>query len=159
MKTRAFISDLFKNVPILDSGARAATTTFAQRGIGDVLLAWENEAFLALKEYGADKFQIVAPSLSILAEPSVSVVDKTVDSKGTRKVAEAYLKHLYTEEAQDIIGKNFYRPRSESALAKYGPQFPKIAFVTVDGAFGGWKKAQKTHFADGGTFDAIYQKR
>lgn len=158
-KTRAFIADLFKNVPILDSGARAATTTFAQRGIGDVLLAWENEAFLALKEYGADKFQIVAPSLSILAEPSVSVVDKVVDSKGTRKVAEAYLKHLYTEEAQDIIGKNFYRPRSEAAQAKYGPQFPKITLVTVDNAFGGWKKAQKTHFADGGTFDALYQKR
>lgn len=158
-KTRSFIADLFKNVPILDSGARAATTTFAQRGIGDVLLAWENEAFLALKEYGADKFQIVAPSLSILAEPSVSVVDKVVDAKGSRKVAEAYLKHLYTEEAQDIIGKNFYRPRSEAALAKYGGQFPKISFVTVDNAFGGWKKAQKTHFADGGTFDALYQKR
>jgi sulfate transport system substrate-binding protein len=158
-KTRGFISDLFKNVPILDSGARAATTTFAQRGIGDVLLAWENEAFLAVKEYGADKFQIVAPSSSILAEPSVAVVDKVVDAKGTRKVAEAYLQYLYTEEAQEIIGKNFYRPRSEAALAKYGGQFPKISFVTVDSAFGGWKKAQKTHFADGGTFDAIYQKR
>jgi sulfate/thiosulfate-binding protein len=154
---RDFIAQLYRNVPILDTGARAATGTFAQRGIGDVLLTWENEAYLSLQEYGADKFQIVVPSLSILAEPSVSVVDKVADARQTRKLAEAYLQFLYTEEAQEIIGKNFYRPRSEKALAKYGAQFPKIELVTVDGAFGGWPKAQKVHFGPGGVFDTVYK--
>ncbi len=129
-----------------------------QRGLGDVFLSWENEAFLAVKEFGSDKFEMVVPSLSILAEPSVAVVDKNVDAKGTREVAEAYLKWLYTEEAQDIIGKNFYRPRSETALRKYSAQFPKVELVTIDDTFGGWGKAQATHFADGGLFDQIYQK-
>ncbi len=152
-----FLTKLYKNVPVLDSGARGATTTFAQREIGDVLLTWENEAFLALREFGAAKLELVAPSVSILAEPSVSVVDKNVDAKKTRDIAEDYLKYLYSEEAQDIIGKNYYRPRSEKALAKYGAQFPKIELVTVDGAFGGWNKAQRLHFADGGTFDQIYK--
>ena len=152
-----FITKLYKNVPVLDSGARGSTTTFIQREIGDVLLTWENEAFLALKEFGADKFQIVAPPQSILAEASVAVVDKNVDDKKTRDLAEAYLKYLYTEEGQDIVGKNFYRPRSQKALAKYGSQFPKIELVTIDGAFGGWTKAQRIHFADGGTFDQIYK--
>ncbi len=141
-KTREFVSRLFKNVPVLDSGARGATTTFAQRGIGDVLLAWENEAFLALKEFGANKLQIITPSLSILAEPSVAVVDKNVDHAKKRDLAEAYLNHLYSEEAQAIIAKNFYRPRSEQAQAKFGSQFPKIDLVTI---------------ADGGTFDQIYK--
>jgi sulfate transport system substrate-binding protein len=156
-KVLDFITKLYKNVPVLDSGARGSTTTFIQREIGDVLLTWENEAFLALKEFGADKFQIVTPPQSILAEASVSVVDKNVDAKKTRDVAEAYLKYLYTDEGQDIVGKNFYRPRSEKALAKYGAQFPKIDLVTIDGAFGGWTKAQRVHFADGGTFDQIYK--
>ncbi len=157
-KVLDFITKLYKNVPVLDSGARGSTTTFIQREIGDVLLTWENEAFLALKEFGADKFQIVAPPQSILAEASVSVVDKNVDAKKTRDLAEAYLKYLYSEEGQDIIGKNFYRPRSPKALAKYGSQFPKIELVTIDGAFGGWNKAQRVHFADGGTFDQIYKQ-
>jgi sulfate/thiosulfate transport system substrate-binding protein len=157
-KVRDFITQLFKNVPVLDSGARGSTTTFVQRGLGDVFLSWENEAFLAIKEFGSDKFEIVAPSLSILAEPSVAVVDKNADAKGTRAAAEAYLKWLYTEEAQEIIGKHFYRPRSAGALAKYGAQFPKLELVTIDGAFGGWANAQKTHFADGGIFDQIYLK-
>jgi sulfate transport system substrate-binding protein len=156
-KVLEFISKLYKNVPVLDSGARGSTTTFIQREIGDVLLAWENEAFLALKEFGADKFQIVTPPQSILAEPSVSVVDKNVEDKKTQDLAEAYLKYLYSEEGQDIIGKNFYRPRSEKALAKYGAQFPKLELVTIDAAFGGWTKAQRVHFADGGTFDQIYK--
>ena len=156
-KVLDFIGKLYKNVPVLDSGARGSTTTFIQREIGDVLLTWENEAFLALKEFGADKFQIVAPPQSILAEASVSVVDKNVDGKKTRDLAEAYLKYLYTEEGQDIIGKNFYRPRSAKALAKYGSQFPKLELVTINGAFGGWTKAQRVHFADGGTFDQIYK--
>ncbi len=156
-KVLDFITKLYKNVPVLDSGARGSTTTFIQREIGDVLLTWENEAFLALKEFGADKFQIVAPPQSILAEASVSVVDKNVDAKKTRDLAEAYLKYLYTDEGQDIVGKNFYRPRSEKALAKYGAQFPKIDLVTIDGAFGGWTKAQRVHFNDGGTFDQIYK--
>ncbi|MEI6872892.1 MAG: sulfate ABC transporter substrate-binding protein, partial [Verrucomicrobiota bacterium] len=153
-----FITKLYKNVPVLDSGARGSTTTFIQREIGDVLLTWENEAFLALKEFGADKFEIVAPPQSILAEASVSVVDKNVDAKKTRDLAEAYLQYLYSEEGQDIVGKNFYRPRSAKALAKYGSQFPKIELVTIDGAFGGWNKAQRVHFADGGTFDQIYKQ-
>ncbi|MPS49519.1 sulfate ABC transporter substrate-binding protein [Methylobacillus sp.] len=157
-KTREFIGKILKNVPVLDSGARGSTTTFVERGIGDVLLAWENEAFLAQKELGPDKFEIVAPSLSILAEPSVSVVDKVVDKRGTRKVAEAYLQHLYSEEGQEIAAKNYYRPRLESVAKKYEKFFPKLSLVTIDQAFGGWKKAQKTHFADGGTFDQIYQQ-
>lgn len=157
-KAREFIGKLYKNVPVLDSGARGSTTTFVQRGIGDVFLSWENEAFLAVKEFGADKFEVVVPSLSILAEPSVAVVDKNVDAKGTRAVAEAYLKWLYTEEAQDLVGKHFYRPRSETALKKYSAQFPKVDLVTIDDAFGGWAKAQAAHFADGAVFDQIYQK-
>jgi sulfate/thiosulfate transport system substrate-binding protein len=156
-KAKEFITALFKNVPVLDTGARGSTTTFVQRGIGDVLLAWENEAFLALKEFGADKFEIVSPSLSILAEPSVAVVDKNVDKKGTRKVAEAYLKYLYSDEGQEIAGKNFYRPRSEKVVAKYASQFPQITLFTIDEAFGGWANAQKVHFADGGIFDQIYK--
>lgn len=157
-KTREFIGKILKNVPVLDSGARGATTTFVERGIGDVLLAWENEAFLAQKELGPDKFEIVAPSLSILAEPSISVVDKVVDKRGTRKVAEAYLEHLYSEEGQEIAAKNYYRPRLDSVARKYEKFFPKLTLVTIDSAFGGWQKAQKTHFADGGTFDQIYQQ-
>jgi sulfate transport system substrate-binding protein len=151
-----YIGKLFKNVPVLDTGARGATITFVQRGVGDVLLAWENEAFLALKEFGTEKFEIVVPSVSILAEPSVAVVDKVVDRKGTRAVAEEYLKYLYSDEGQDIIGRNFYRPRGEKAKAKYDKQFPKLELVTIDGAFGGWEKADKAHFADGGSFDKLY---
>ena len=158
-KAKEFVANLFKNVPVLDTGARGSTITFVQRGVGDVLLAWENEAFLALKEFGPDKFEIVAPSLSILAEPSVAVVDKVVDRKGTRAVAEEYLKHLYSEEGQDIAGRNFYRPTSEKAKAKYDKQFPKIALFTIDQAFGGWAKADKAHFADGGSFDQIYTNK
>ncbi|MCB5186693.1 sulfate ABC transporter substrate-binding protein [Methylobacillus caricis] len=157
-KTREFIGKILKNVPVLDSGARGSTTTFVERGIGDVLLAWENEAFLAQKELGPDKFEIVAPSLSILAEPSVSVVDKVADKRGTRKVAEAYLEHLYSEEGQEIAAKNYYRPRLASVAKKYEKSFPKLSLVTIDGAFGGWQKAQKTHFSDGGTFDQVYQQ-
>ena len=153
---KAFVGKLFKNVPVLDSGARGSTTTFVQRGQGDVLLAWENEAFLAVNELGKDKFEIVVPSLSILAEPPVSVVDKVVDRKGTRKLAEAYLKELYSTEGQEIAAKNYYRPRDKKIAAKYAKQFPKVKLVTIDDTFGGWRKAQKTHFADGGVFDQIY---
>jgi sulfate/thiosulfate-binding protein len=152
---REFVERIFQNVAVLDSGARGAVTTFTQREIGDVLVTWENEAFLTLRELGAHKFQVVLPSLSILAEPSVAVVDRNVDAKGTRKVAEAYLQFLYSEEGQLIIAKNFYRPRSEAALARYGAQFPKLELVTIDSAFGGWAKAQKTHFEDGGIFDSF----
>ena len=155
-KARDFVARLYKNVPVLDSGARGSTTTFAERGVGDVLVAWENEAFLSLKEFGADKFEIVAPSLSILAEPPVALVDRNVDKKGTRKVAEAYLQYLYSEEGQDIAGRNFYRPTEPAVAANYARQFPKIALVTIDGAFGGWPNATKTHFVDGATFDQIY---
>ena len=154
---RDFIKKLYKNVPVLDSGARGSTVTFAQRQIGDVLLAWENEAHLVLKEFGADKFDIVTPSISVLAEPPVAVVDKTVKRHGTTEVAKAYLDYLYSEEGQDIAGKNFYRPRSDKAAAKYASQFANLKLVTIDGEFGGWAKAQKTHFADGGTFDQIFQ--
>jgi sulfate/thiosulfate transport system substrate-binding protein len=153
---KAFVAKLFKNVPVLDSGARGSTTTFVQRGQGDVLLAWENEAFLAVNELGKDKFEIVVPSLSILAEPPVSVVDKVVDRKGTRKLAEEYLKYLYSPEGQEIAAKNYYRPRDKAVAAKYARQFPKVKLVTIDDTFGGWRKAQKTHFADGGIFDQIY---
>ena len=154
---RNYIRQLYKNVPVLDSGARGSTVTFAQRGIGDVLLAWENEAHLALKEFGADKFDIVTPSTSILAEPPVAVVDKTARRHGTTEVAKAYLDYLYSDEGQDIAGKNFYRPRSEKAAAKYAGQFASLKLVTIDQEFGGWTKAQKTHFGDGGIFDQIFQ--
>jgi sulfate transport system substrate-binding protein len=156
---KSFMSQLYKNVAVLDSGARGATTTFVERGIGDVLIAWENEAYLTLNELGKDKFEIVIPSLSILAEPPVAVVDKNVDKKGTRKVAEAYLNYLYSDEGQDIIAKNYYRPRNQTILAKYQEQFPKMNLVTIDDYFGGWKKAQEKHFNDGGTFDQIYQPK
>ncbi|MGA8310499.1 MAG: sulfate ABC transporter substrate-binding protein [Terriglobales bacterium] len=157
VKARDFVSRLYQNVPVLDSGARGSTTTFAQRGIGDVLIAWENEAFLSIKELGSDKVEIVVPSQSILAEPPVSIVDKVVDKKGTRTVAQAYLEYLYTPEGQEIAAKNYYRPRLESVAKKYASTFPKIKLVTIDEVFGGWQKAQKTHFADGGVFDQIYQ--
>ncbi|MBA3695688.1 MAG: sulfate ABC transporter substrate-binding protein [Methylotenera sp.] len=157
-KTKEFIGKLLKNVPVLDSGARGATTTFVERGIGDVLLAWENEAFLAQKELGVGKFEIIVPSLSILAEPPVTVVDKFAKKHGTEQVAKAYLDYLYTEEGQEIAAKNYYRPTLESVAKKYENQFPKVNLVKIDEEFGGWQKTQKTHFADGGTFDQIYQK-
>jgi sulfate transport system substrate-binding protein len=150
-----YVRKVYKNVPVLDTGARASTTTFAQRGIGDVLLAWENEAFLSVKELGPDKVEIVVPSLSILAEPPVAVVDKVVLRRGTREVATEYLKHLYTPAAQEIIARNYYRPIDPTVAAKYASQFPKLNLVTIQD-FGGWTKAQKEHFADGGTFDQIY---
>lgn len=153
---QAYIQKLYKNVPVLDSGARAATTTFVQRGIGDVLLAWENEAFLSIKEFGADKLEIVVPSVSILAQPSVAVVDKVALRHGTRDVATEYLKFLYTDEGQDIIGRNFYRPINPKFIAKYSSVFPKINTLVTINDFGGWSKAQPTHFADGGVFDKIY---
>jgi sulfate transport system substrate-binding protein len=156
-KARAFISALFKNVPVLDSGARGATTTFVQRGLGDVFLSWENEAFLALKAFGADKFEIVAPPLSILAEPSVALVDKVVDKHGTRKVAEAYLNYLDSPQGQEIAARNFYRPRLPEVAKKFEKQFPALQLLTIDKDFGGWKQAQQKHFADGGIFDQIYQ--
>lgn len=156
-KVREFIAKLYKNVPVLDSGARGALTTFTEREIGDVLLSWENEAYLAAKELGADQFEIVTPSVSILAEPPVAVVDKVVDKKGTRQVAEAYLQYLYSEEGQDIAGKHYYRPRHPKLALKYETQFAKIQLFTIDELFGGWQKAQKMHFADGGIFDQIYQ--
>lgn len=157
-KAKEFVGKLFKNVPVLDSGARGSTTTFVERGIGDVLLAWENEAFLAKKELGPDKVEIVVPSLSILAEPPVTVVDKVVDKHKTRKVAEAYLQYLYSEEGQEIAAKNYYRPTLESVAKKYEAQFPKVSLITIDDVFGGWAKAQKTHFSDGGVFDQIYAR-
>jgi sulfate/thiosulfate transport system substrate-binding protein len=160
-KNQDFIRKLYANVPVLDTGARGSTTTFAQRGIGDVLLAWENEAFLAIDELGADKFEIVVPSLSIKAEPPVAVVDKVVDAKGTRKVAEAYLKFLYTPEAQKLIAKRYYRPSDRSAAdAKDLARFAKLNLVSIDDPlFGGWAAAQPKHFADGGIFDQIYQPK
>lgn len=153
------LTKIYKNVPVLDSGARGATTTFVEREIGDVLITWENEALLAIRELGPDKVQIVAPSLSILAEPPVTIVDKVVDRRGTRKVAEAYLKFLYSDEGQELAGKHYYRPINEKIAAKYSSQFPKLKLLTVDEVAGGWTKAQKTHFADGGTFDRIYQPK
>lgn len=150
-----FVKKLYANVKVLDSGARGSTTTFVERGIGDVLLAWENEAYLALKELGPDKFEIVTPSLSILAEPPVSIVDKFVDKHGTRKVANAYLDYLYSPEGQDIAGKNYYRPTDKKVAARYAKQFAPVKLITIDEIFGGWQAAQKTHFADGGTFDQI----
>ena len=154
-KALEFVAKLFKNVPVLDTGARGATTTFVQRGIGDVLISWENEAYLAIKEYGADKFEIVNPSLSILAEPPVSVVDKSARRKGNEAVAKAYLEYLYSDEGQEIAARNFYRPRNETIAQKHAGQFPKLKLITIDEAFGGWAKAQKTHFSDGGTFDQM----
>ncbi len=151
-----FVHRLYKNVPVLDSGARGATVTFVDRGIGDVLLAWENEALLARQQLGLDKIDIVLPSLSILAEPPVTVVDKVVDRRGTRKLAEAYLAFLYTKQGQEIIAHNFYRPRDAEIAAKYASQFPPLKLVTIDDTFGGWEKAQATHFDDGGSFDQIY---
>ena len=156
-KAKAFVAAVYKHVPVLDTGARGSTTTFVQRGIGDVQLTWENEAHLALKEYGGDKFQIVYPSNSILAEPSVSLVDKNADRHGTRKAAEAYLQFLYSKEAQEIEARNFYRPRDPAILAAHARDFPKIPMFTIDDVFGGWQKAQATHFADGGVFDQIYK--
>jgi len=153
---REFVTQLFKNVPVLDSGARGATTTFVQRGIGDVLLAWENEAYLAVAE-GKGQVEIVAPSISILAEPPVAIVDKVVDRKGTRGVAEAYLQFLYTPEGQEIAARYHYRPRDPKIAAKYAGTFAEVKLFTIDAAFGGWQSAQKTHFADGGTFDQIYR--
>ena len=158
-KAQEFVSRLYANVPVLDSGARGSTMTFTERGIGDVLITWENEAFLALRELGTDKYQIVVPSLSILAEPPVTVVDKNVDKHGTRKVAEAYLQYLYSPEGQDIVGRNYYRPTDEAVAKKYAQQFPKLNLITIDEVFGGWTKAQKTHFADGGVFDQIYARK
>ena len=158
-KTKDFVKAIYKNAPVLDTGARGATITFAQRGLGDVLIAWENEAFLALQEFGADKFEVVAPPESILAEPPVAVVDANVDAKGTRKVAEAYLNFLYTPTAQKIIAKNFYRPaHPEAADPADLKKLPKIEFFTVDSVFGGWAAAQKKHFADGGVFDDIQKQ-
>jgi sulfate/thiosulfate transport system substrate-binding protein len=158
-RAREFVAKLYGNVPVLDTGARGSTITFAQRSQGDVLIAWENEAYLLEKEFGA-KFDVIAPSISILAEPAVAVVDKNVDKKGTRAVAEEYLKYLYSEEGQEIVGKNFYRPAvSEKAKAKYAKQFAKLNLFTIDQAFGGWTKADKEHFADGGSFDQIYTKK
>jgi sulfate/thiosulfate-binding protein len=151
---KAYLAKLFKNVPVLDTGARASTTTFVQRGIGDVLLAWENEALLAIKELGADKVEIVVPSISILAEPSVAVVDKVVLRRGTRDIATEYLKYLYTQEGQEIVAKNYYRPRDPEVAAKYATQYPKVNLVTIKD-FGGWAKAQKTHFDSKGVFDQI----
>lgn len=157
-KAKEFVSKIYKNVEVLDSGARGSTTTFVEKGIGDVLITWENEAFLALNELGKDEFEIVAPSISILAEPSVAVVDSNVDEKGTREVAESYLEYLYTEVGQEIAAKNYYRPRSEEVAAKYKDQFPDINLFTINDKFGSWKEAQEKHFNDGGIFDSIYEQ-
>jgi len=156
-KIREFISSLLKNVPVLDTGARGATTTFVERGIGDVLLTWENEALLAQNKLGLGKFEIIVPSLSILAEPAVAVVDKVVDKRQTRQIAKAYLEYLASDEGQEIAAKNYYRPRSKPVLQKYAKTFTPLKLITVDETFGGWRKAQMIHFADGGTFDQIYQ--
>ena len=154
---KAYLSKLYKNVPVLDSGARGATTTFVERGIGDVLLAWENEALLAVKELGPDKFEVIAPSSSILAEPPVAVVDKVADKHGTRKVAEAYLQYLYSAEGQQIAAKHYYRPAVQPYAQQYASQFPAVKLFTIKDVGGDWAKVQKTHFADGGLFDQIYQ--
>jgi sulfate/thiosulfate transport system substrate-binding protein len=156
-KAQEFVTRLYRNVPVLDSGARGSTTTFVQRGIGDVLVAWENEALLATEKLGQNQFAIVVPSVSILAEPPVTLVDKVVDRRGTRKVAQAYLEFLYSPEGQEIAARHHYRPRQADVLAKYSAKFPKITLFTVDEAFGGWTKAQQTHFDDGGIFDKIYE--
>ena len=156
-EARQFVTKLYKQVPVLDTGARGSTNTFVQRGIGDVLLAWENEAFLAVKEVGADRFEIVAPSLSILAEPPVAVVDKVVDKKGTRAAAEAYFKFIYSPEGQEIAAQNHYRPRDPAIAKKHEGDFAKVELFTIHDVFGGWKSAQKTHFSDGALFDQIYR--
>jgi len=156
-KARQFVGDLYGHVPVLDTGARGATVTFVERGVGDVLLAWENEAYLALREFGKDKFEIVAPPLSILAEPPVAVVDAVADKKGTRSVAEAYLKYWYTKEGQEIAARNSYRPRDSEVAKRYENAFAKVELFTIDDVFGGWTKAQKAHFAEGGIFDQIYK--
>jgi sulfate transport system substrate-binding protein len=154
-KAKDFLKRLYKNVPVLDSGARGATTTFVQRGVGDVLIAWENEAYLALNEFGPEKFEIITPSLSILAEPPVAVVDKAAKKHRTEALAKAYLEFLYSDEAQEIAARNFYRPRNEKIAGKFANQFAQVKLVTIDEAFGGWQKAQKTHFGEGGAFDEI----
>jgi sulfate/thiosulfate transport system substrate-binding protein len=156
-KAKQFVGDLYKNVPVLDTGARGSTVTFVERGVGDVLLAWENEAFLAQREFGKDKFEIVAPPLSILAEPPLSVVDTVADKKGTRAVAEAYLKYWYSREGQEIAARNSYRPRDSEIAREYEKSFAKVELFTIDDVFGGWAKAQKEHFAEGGIFDQIYK--
>ncbi|WPK13358.1 sulfate ABC transporter substrate-binding protein [Lysinibacillus louembei] len=156
-KAREFVASIYKNVEVLDSGARGSTTTFVEKGIGDVLITWENEALLALKEMKNNEFEIVAPSISILAEPSVAVVDKNVDRKGTREVAEAYLQFLYSDIGQEIAAKNYYRPRNEEIAEKYRSEFPEIKLFTIDEKFGSWREAQQTHFSDDGVFDSIYQ--
>jgi sulfate/thiosulfate-binding protein len=156
-KARQFVGDIYNNVPVLDSGARGATVTFVERGVGDVLLAWENEAFLALREFGKDKFEIVSPSLSILAEPPLSVVDTVADRKGTRAVAEAYLRYWYSKEGQEIAARNSYRPRDPEIAREYDNSFAKVELFTIDDVFGGWAKAQKEHFGEGGVFDQIYK--
>ena len=156
-KAKQFVGDLYQHVPVLDTGARGATVTFVERGVGDVLLAWENEAYLALREFGKDKFEIVAPQLSILAEPPVAVVDSVVDKKGTRSLAEAYLKYWYTKDGQEIAARNSYRPRDPDVAKKYESAFAKVELFTIDEVFGGWTKAQKEHFAEGGIFDQIYK--
>lgn len=156
-KARDFVANIYKNVPVLDTGARGSTMTFVERGVGDVLLAWENEAFLAVKEFGKDKFEIVAPSISILAEPPVTVVDVVADKKGTRAVAEAYLKYWYGKEGQEIAARNFYRPRDAEIAKKYDSSFAKVELFTIDDVFGGWSKAQREHFTEGGVFDKIYK--
>ncbi len=158
-KAKEFIGKFYANVPVFDTGARGATTTFVERGIGDVLVGWENEAYLALKELGAGKFELVTPSISILAEPTVTVVDKVVTRKGTEAVAQAYLQYLYSAEGQELAAKHFYRPRAQTVAAKYAGQFAKLNLFTIDEVFGGWQKAQQTHFADGGVFDEIYKPK
>lgn len=157
-KAYDFVKKLFQNVPVLDSGARGATNTFVQRGLGDVFIAWENEAILSIEQLGKGQFELVVPSVSILAEPPVTVVDKNVDRKGTRKVAEAYLQHLYTDDAQRLAGKHYYRPSNPKILAEFDKQFPKLELFTIDSAFGGWKTAQEKHFNDGGVFDRILKE-
>jgi sulfate/thiosulfate transport system substrate-binding protein len=156
-QAKAFVAGIYKNVPVLDTGARGSTVTFVERGVGDVLLAWENEAFLALREFGTDKFEIVVPPLSVLAEPPVTIVDKVVDKKGTREIADAYLRFWYTKEGQEIAAKHSYRPRDADVAAKYEKSFAKVNLFTIDDVFGGWTKAQKEHFAEGGIFDQIYK--
>jgi len=158
-KAKKFVTALYKNVPVLDSGARGSTTTFVERGIGDVLISWENEAFLGVKELGPEKVEIVVPSVSVLAEPPVSLVDKVVDKRGTRAVARAYLEYLYTTEGQEIAAKNYYRPRAPAVAIKYAEKFPNVKLFTIDEVFGGWGKIQKAHFDDGGVFDQIYQPK
>ena len=156
-KAKEFVSAIYRNVPVLDSGARGSTTTFVERGIGDVFISWENEAFLAINELGKDKFEIVTPSVSILAEPPVSVVDRVVDKRGTRAIAQAYLEYLYTPEGQEIAAKHYYRPRLAAVAKKYAKNFAQVKLFSIDEIFGGWKNAHKQHFADGATFDQIYQ--